>query len=138
MNFHDGQRDRYREIFGNWDSQPIGMETTNGRSLSMIFIYFPIFSSRAWPIRCLPTSRICALPVCKQCHIHHLPHSPLQVMAGNNDSPQARIVEGDSCCRRAVQLVECHAIAPDGRSAFDDHEGAARDFGAGAGAARRE
>ena len=65
---------------------------------------------------------------CRQRHIHHLAHLPLPAVAGHHHRPQARIVEGDGGCGRAVQPVQGHSVAPDGSPALHDHQRAAGDF----------
>jgi hypothetical protein len=65
----------------------------------------------------------------RKCHIYHLAHLPLPTVTGHHYSPQPRIVECDGCGGRGVQQMQRHAVAPDGRAAHHDDEGATGDLG---------
>jgi len=63
-----------------------------------------------------------------QRHIHHLAHPSLLAVRRHHHRPQARVVEGDGCGRRAVQQMQRRGA---GRAAFDDHQRPAGDIGQG-------
>lgn len=74
-----------------------------------------------------PRTAVLLLPS-GQSHIHHLADLPLLAVAGHDHCTQARIVEGHSGSRRAVQEMQGHAIAPDGGAALHYDERAARNL----------
>lgn len=51
-------------------------------------------------------------------YIYYVSDLPGGAVAGHHDGAQARVVEGDGCCGRAVQQVQGHAVAPDEGAAF--------------------
>jgi hypothetical protein len=62
-------------------------------------------------------------------HIDDLAQGEGWIMCCYYNRSQPRIVEGNGRCGGAVQLMQRHAVAPDGGAALHDDEGAAGDFG---------